>query len=72
MAEDPHEVTQRLRSDPEVAAQLHARALMALQTPNCIAAHDGDRLRAFPFQARAPMRIYQFANDRGAYGFSRQ
>ncbi len=69
---DPGELRELSDESPDVAAELRAAAVEALHAHNGgDALADGD-LRAFPFEAREPMRIYQFDESRGVSGFPRR
>jgi len=70
ITDDPAELTQRLDDAPEVAARLRRTAVEYLTDSPGEAALDGDRLRAFPFEARpTDRRVLQFAYDKGVHGF---
>ena len=69
LREDPRELTQRLDSDPEVAAQMRHMAVAFLSRPNADRALENGALKAFPFEARPLTRIYQFDRSRGVTGF---
>ncbi len=69
VAEDPHELTQRLNDAPEVARELRAIAEASLARPNVDRALENGRLRAYPFAQRPRERIYQFDGSRGVRGF---
>jgi len=69
LREDPRELTQRLDSDPEVAAQLRHMAVAFLNRPNADRALESGALKQFPFEARPLTRIYQFDQSRGVTGF---
>ncbi len=69
LADDPDELEQRMGSDPEVAAELRRIATESLDRPNVNRALGNGDLEEFPFEARPPRRIYQFARSRGVRGF---
>lgn len=69
LREDANELRQRIEDAPEVAGRLRKAAIAALHRRSAERALDGGTLRAFPFKARPPMRIYQFARSRGVTGF---
>ncbi len=69
LREDPHELTQRLESDPAVAKQMRDMAVAFLSRPNVDRALENGALKAFSFEARPLTRIYQFDRSRGVTGF---
>ncbi len=69
LREDPHELTQRLESDPDAAAQMRDMAIAFLSRPNADRALENGALKVFPFKARPLTRIYQFDHSRGVTGF---
>lgn len=69
VAEDPHELRQRLSDSPAVAARLRAAAIAALERPNADRALENGDLRAFPPAPRELRRIVQFDRSRGITGF---
>lgn len=69
VTEDPGELSQRLESEPVVTSQLRSMAVAALHQPNADRALENGRLKAFPFEARPLIRIYQFDRSRGVTGF---
>jgi arylsulfatase len=54
---------------PEIARKLRGIATEATNKPELAPAMDGSALRAFAFQARPQIRIYQFDRSRGIKGF---
>lgn len=69
LREDPHELTQRLESDPGVMKQMRDMAVAFLSRPNVDRALEKGALKAFPFEARPLTRIYQFDRSRNVTGF---
>ncbi len=69
MQNDPDEVHQRIDDEPEVAAALRKVAVETCEAPGLQAALDGDKLRAFEFEARPLRRINQMAREFGATCF---
>ncbi len=69
VAEDPHELRQRIGDRPEVAARLREAAVAALESPNAERALEKGRLRRFPYRRWPKQRIYQFDGSRGVHGF---
>lgn len=67
--EDPHELTQRLETDPDVAAQMRDMTVAFLSRPNVDRALESGMLKRFSFEARPLIRIYQFDRSRGVTGF---
>jgi choline-sulfatase len=66
---DPNELSNCLSSSPEIRKDLYALAVQACRVPGAVDALDGDKLRAFPFRERTPIRIFQFDRSRGVFGF---
>ncbi len=69
LAEDPHELRQRIDDAPDVAKQLRGKAAEAVNVPNAERALESGRLKAFPFTPRPLIRIVQFDRSRGVTGF---
>jgi choline-sulfatase len=69
LRDDPQELANLASGRREVASQLRGRAISACQSPGARDALAGSDLRAFPFEARKPGRIYQFDRSRGVTGF---
>ena len=69
VAQDPHELTQRIDTDAEVAAELRALAIEACRVDGAQAALDGDDLLALPRTKLPRGRVYQMNAARGATGF---
>lgn len=69
LAEDPHELRQRLADAPGIVARLRDIAVQAANRPNVNRALDAKGLRAFPYEARPLRRIVQFDHSRGVTGF---
>jgi choline-sulfatase len=69
MADDPHELRQRVHDVPDVANALRSVAVEALDVPNAARALESGRLKAFSFNARPLRRIVQFDRSRGVSGF---
>ena len=69
LAEDPHELRQRIDDIPDVANALRAAAVKAVDLPNANRALDAGRLKAFPYTPRPLKRIVQFDRSRGVTGF---
>jgi choline-sulfatase len=66
---DPNELSNCVTSSPATRKDLNALAVKACRVPGATEALDGDKLRAFPFRQRPPIRIYQFDRSRGVFGF---
>lgn len=66
---DPTEVVNLVAAREDVAGELRRAAAAACRHPGACAALEGDRLRAFAFEARPLRRIYQFDRSRGVSGF---
>lgn len=66
---DPNELSNCVSSSSNIRNDLYALGLEACKVPGAIDAVDGDKLRAFPFRERKPMRICQFDPSRGVVGF---
>jgi choline-sulfatase len=66
---DPNELLNCVSSPSAIRDDLYALAVKACRVPGAIDALDGDKLRAFPFRQRPPIRIYQFDRSRGVVGF---
>ena len=64
LADDPHELRQRIGDAPDVAERLRGLAAEAVR-----AAHLGDGLEALPARTYPPERIYQFDRSAGVHGF---
>jgi choline-sulfatase len=69
LAEDPHELHNRVADRPEVAEELRACAVYSLSVPNADRALEHGRLKAFPFRPRPLQRVYQMDGSRGVRGF---
>lgn len=69
VAENPHELRQRLSDAPDVASKLRAAAVDALAGPNVDRALDGSALRSFTYEPMPRWRIHQFDRSRGVIGF---
>jgi len=67
--EDPHETRQRIGDAPEASRRLRMAAIEALSVPNADRALENGDLRAFPYEERPRVRIYQFDGSRGVRGF---
>jgi choline-sulfatase len=70
--QDPHELSNVLTAQPDIARQLRATATRAGERPELREAMDGNGLRAFEFHARELKRIYQFDRSRGITGFPKR
>ena len=66
---DPNELSNCIRSSPEIRGDLYALAVKSCRTPGAMDALNGDILRAFPFRKRPLRRIYQFDRSQGVLGF---
>ena len=66
---DPNELSNCVSSSSEIRNDLYALAVKACRVPGATDAIDGNKLRAFPFRQRPPIRIYQFDRSRGVVGF---
>jgi arylsulfatase len=66
---DPNELSNCVSSSAEIRSELYALAVAACRVPGASDALDDDKLRAFPFRQRPPMRICQFDRSRGVVGF---
>jgi choline-sulfatase len=66
---DPNELSNCVSSSATTRNDLYALAVRACRVPGAIDALDGDKLRAFPFRERPPIRICQFDRSRGVFGF---
>jgi choline-sulfatase len=66
---DPNELSNCASSSSAIRSDLYALAVKACRVPGAADALDGDKLRAFPFRERSPIRIYQFDRSRGVAGF---
>jgi choline-sulfatase len=66
---DPNELSNCVSSSSAIRSDLYALAVKACRFPGATDAIDGDKLRAFPFRQRPPIRIYQFDRSRGVVGF---
>jgi len=66
---DPNELSNCIRSSPEIRDDLYALAVKSCRTPGAMDALNGDILRAFPFRKRPLRRIYQFDRSQGVLGF---
>ncbi len=66
---DPNELSNCVTSSPAIKDGLYALAVKACRVQGATDALDGDKLRAFPFRKRTPMRIYQFDRSHGVLGF---
>jgi choline-sulfatase len=66
---DPNELSNLISSSSAIRSPLYALAVKACRIPGATDALDGDKLRAFPFRQRPPIRIYQFDRSRGVVGF---
>jgi choline-sulfatase len=69
LAEDPHELHNRVADRPEVAEELRACAVYSLSVPNADRALEHGRLKVFPFRPRPLQRVYQMDGSRGVRGF---
>jgi len=69
LAQDPHELRQRIHDVPEVAKRLRAAAVQALNVPNAARALDSGVLKVMPYTPRPLKRIVQFDRSRGVTGF---
>jgi arylsulfatase len=66
---DPNELSNCVSSSSPIRSDLYALAVKASRVPGANDALDGDKLQAFPFRQRPPIRIYQFDRSRGVVGF---
>ena len=66
---DPNELSNCVSSSPAIKSDLYALAVKACRVPGALDALDDNKLRAFPFRERPPIRIYQFDRSRGVAGF---
>lgn len=69
LAEDPHELHQRIKDSKDLAARLRQIAFESLSVPNADRALEGKSLKSFPFRKRPLARVYQFDRSRGIFGF---
>lgn len=69
VTEDPHELSQRIGEQPDIADGLRQTAIRALSVPNADRALNGPSLRGFPFSNKPRTRICQFDNSRGLISF---
>lgn len=69
VANDPHELEQRIGDAPGVASRLRSAAIEALSTPNVDRALDAGKLKVFDYRPMPRQRIYQFDHSRGIVGF---
>ncbi len=72
LGEDPHELSNAMAAQPDVARKLRATATRACERPDLRDAMDGNGLHAFEFHARELKRIYQFDRSRGITGFPKR
>jgi hypothetical protein len=66
---DPNELSNCVSSSSATRSDLYDLAVKACRVPGATDALDGNKLRAFPFRQRPPMRICQFDRSRGVVGF---
>ena len=69
LREDRAELHNLASTRPEISRKLRGIATEATNKPELAPAMDGSALRAFAFQARPLIRIYQFDHSRGIKGF---
>jgi choline-sulfatase len=69
---DPGEVDDTAERQPEKLSALRALAVAQLDTDAGRAALDGTALRAFAFERRPDLRIYQFDRSRGVKEFPKR
>ena len=69
LADDPHELHQRIGDRPDAASTMRELALESMRDPGLAPALENGRLRAPPFEARPFIRIRQFASSRGIRDF---
>jgi arylsulfatase len=66
---DPNELSNCISSSSAIRSDLYTLAVKACRVRGATEALDGDKLRAFPFRERPPIRIYQFDRSRGVVRF---
>jgi choline-sulfatase len=67
--QDPNELSNCISSSSAIGRDLYVLAVKACRVPGATDALDADKLKAFPFRQRPPIRIYQFDRSRGVVGF---